>query len=504
MENQMTPLFTDTYQNSAGASPRPMVCRGEKKVEVPQKVLRCIWDEQLIRAEALETRAGEALEIVFPGHWNFGPGPDFKNAAIKVDGKTLEGDVVLNVYRPDALPVGPGGEFENAILSVYLWEDQAPHSMAKGTPHELQLKGRLTRGILELNDTLDFDSYPVLTQYDYGRCHKPLSRLSEEKLTRLLDASGEARVQVKMDRFLDHVLARGYEQAFFEGVAEALGYPANKRPFQALARALPLARLHGRLPASAGEAEKTLILEAALLGAAGLIDLPGSGEKALPQEDQAYFRKILALWKGMREMMPERTLTRADWKFGGIRPANSPYRRIAALAALLVKHADGGLFGDFTAALKQAVAVGKGLNRTTSARLSDFFCIDGAGYFTDHYSPGGKKLARPQQLVGAARLREIVVNIAVPVGLLYARASHSEALEAALNALLSSGMRTSDNRLMRFMRHYIFGDNVRMLKAIQNDKHTQGLIQVYQDYCTQNENNCLGYSFPDVVNRNFA
>ena len=197
----MTPLFTDTYQNSAGASPRPMVCRGEKKVEVPQKVLRCIWDEQLIRAEALETRAGEALEIVFPGHWNFGPGPDFKNAAIKVDGKTLEGDVVLNVYRPDALPVGPGGEFENAILSVYLWEGPAPHSMAKGTPHELQLKGRLTRGILELNDTLDFDSYPVLTQYDYGRCHKPLSRLSEEKLTRLLDAAGEARVQVEMDRF---------------------------------------------------------------------------------------------------------------------------------------------------------------------------------------------------------------------------------------------------------------------------------------------------------------
>ncbi len=48
-----------------------------------------------------------------------------------------------------------------------------------------------------------------------------------------MDAAGDARVQVKMDRFLDRVLAVGYEQAFYEGTAEALGYPANKKPFKA-------------------------------------------------------------------------------------------------------------------------------------------------------------------------------------------------------------------------------------------------------------------------------
>ena len=77
-------------------------------------------------------------------------------------------------------------------------------------------------------------------------------------------------------------------------------------------------------------------------------------------------------------------------------------------------------------------------------------------------------------------------------------------MEATLNWLLKSGKRTSDNRLMRFMKHYIFGNNEKMLKVLASDKQTQGLMQVYQDFCTQNENNCLSCRFPDVVNRNFA
>ncbi len=116
-------LFTTTYQHSRGPAPEATVHREGKRVEVPQKVLRLIWDEQLLRAEFLRTDGGEALEIVFPGHWNFGPGPDFKNAAIKVNGKTLEGDVTLHVYRPGA-DVDPGEDYSRVVLSVYLWRDR--------------------------------------------------------------------------------------------------------------------------------------------------------------------------------------------------------------------------------------------------------------------------------------------------------------------------------------------------------------------------------------------
>ncbi|MEC7641442.1 MAG: DUF2851 family protein [Nitrospinota bacterium] len=36
----------------------------------------------------MKTINGETLEVVFPGYWDFGGGPDFINAVIKVNGKT--------------------------------------------------------------------------------------------------------------------------------------------------------------------------------------------------------------------------------------------------------------------------------------------------------------------------------------------------------------------------------------------------------------------------------
>lgn len=39
---------------------------------------------------------------------------------------------------------------------------------------------------------------------------------------------------------------------------------------------------------------------------------------------------------------------------------------------------------------------------------------------------------------------------------------------------------------------------------LHSEKQKQGLMQVYQDFCTQNENNCLHCTFPNVVNRYFS
>ena len=53
------------------------------------------------------------------------------------------------------------------------------------------------------------------------------------------------------------------------------------------------------------------------------------------------------------------------------------------------------------------------------------------------------------------------------------------------------------------MSHYILGDKEQLLKELDSDRKTQGLMQVYQDYCTRNQNNCLRCQFPSVVERYF-
>ena len=242
-----TALFTDSYTKFTNWFSQIQVNEEESQVRVPEKTIRCIWNDQLFRTKQLRTTDGEELEIIFPGYWNFGPGPDFKSAAIKVNGKTLEGDVEIHVHSSDWKAHNHTGnpEYDKVVLHVFLWKSageppqrSAPdpypsksYSRHGAHNYELELKNFLTKGIFDLNDELDFDSYPVLHQFNYGLCHQPLARLSKEKLTYLLNAAGDARILVKMERFHDRIIINGYEQTFYEGVAEALGYPSNKERF---------------------------------------------------------------------------------------------------------------------------------------------------------------------------------------------------------------------------------------------------------------------------------
>jgi hypothetical protein len=153
-------------------------------------------------------------------------------------------------------------------------------------------------------------------------------------------------------------------------------------------------------------------------------------------------------------------LNREDWKFGGIRPANFPYRRIAALGHLIVRHQKNGgpsaMFADLIAEIQRAMSQpgNQGYSKKNREQTLRFFLYRRTGLLGRPLLPSGKKLSAPQALIGPARSSEITVNIVVPIGLIYARASKSVAMEATLNWLLKSGKRTSDNRLMRFMKHY--------------------------------------------------
>jgi Protein of unknown function (DUF2851) len=512
MENKMNPaleLFTDSFSKFTHGFTQVQVDEKEHKVRVPEKTIRCIWNEQLFTTRQLQTTGGEDLEIVFPGHWNFGPGPDFKNAAIKVNGKTLEGDVQIHVYSSDweTNDLTGNPEYDKVILHVFLWKSDDETISREAPPvHELELRNVLTKGILDLNDELDFDSYPTLYQHNYGRCHQPLSLLSKEKLTQLLNAAGDARILVKMERFHDRTIINGYEQTFYEGVAEALGYPNNKEPFQKLAGTLRLDTLQELLSKDLPEAEKILHIQALLFGSAGLIEFKNLDTASLPPDDRQYFEKLQRLWETYRSKVPPSRLTQSAWKFGGIRPANFPYRRIAALAHLIVRHEANGMFADTIKALQSCIAKdeNKGYHISIPKSFYDFFCVEADDYWASHYSPGGKRLDKGQLLIGSTRSKEITINIVIPIGLIYARASKSVSLETAFNVIFQSGIKSGDNKLLRFMRHYIFGDKKDMIAVLANDKQTQGLMQIYQDFCTQNENNCLKCQFPDVVAKYFS
>ena len=496
----MTALFSDAYLKFTHLYNQLQVREEDNTIRVPEKVIRCIWNDQLFCTPSLKTREGQNLEIVYPGYWNFGKGPDFTSATIKVNGKTYEGDVELHVYATDWNAHGHSGnpDFDNVILHVYMWQGRGkePRGKRQDLPFQFEIKDYLTKGILDLNDELDFENYPVLNHCNFGLCHQPLAELSQEKLTQLLNAAGEARVFTKMERFHDSIIIEGYEQTFYRGVAEALGYPENKQPFQVLADTLPLSELTSLVPAKASKNEKVLHYQALLFGFSGLMN----------NENKAGFRKLLPIWKACRDRVPRSPLTKKDWCFRAIRPANYPYRRLAGLAHLIGRHEKTGMFADFMGSYQKILTSSgdKIPDKKTLNAFNNFFCVASDDYWANHYTPDGKTLSQCQQLVGSARSREIIINIGLPIGLIFARAGKFIDLEKGLNALFQTGKKTSDNKLLRFMKHCIFGNREEMLQVLRSEKQIQGLMQIYQDFCTQNQNNCLHCPFPDVVKKYFS
>jgi len=498
----MTTTFSDAYLKFTQNYNQLQVREEDHTIRVPEKVIRCIWNDQMFCTPSLKTQEDQNLEIIYPGYWNFGKGPDFTSATIKVDGKTYEGDVELHVYSTDWNAHGHSSnpDFDNVILHVYMWQGRGKKPRAKSKqkslPFQFEIKDYLTKGILDLNDELDFANYPVLNHLNYGLCHHPLSQLPEDKLTQILNAAGEARVFTKMERFHDAIIIEGYEQTFYRGVAEALGYPENKQAFQTLADTLPLVELVNLVPKKLSKAKRILHYQALLFGVSGLMS----------DEGKAGFQKLLPIWKAYRDQIPNSPLSKEDWSFRTIRPANYPYRRIAALAHLIVRHEKEGMFADFIRSYQKILASSgyEPPDKKVLNTFNDFFCLSVDDYWANHYTPDGKTLTQSQQLVGSARSREIIINIGLPIGLIFARAGKFTELETGLNALFQSGKKASDHKLLRFMKHYIFGNQEGMLRVLNSEKQTQGLMQIYQDFCTQSQNNCLNCPFPDVVNKYFS
>ena len=522
MENKVTsgqPVFTDTYRKFTDLYFKTLV-QEEDELKIPEKVIRCIWNDQMFKGSILNTTDGESLEVLFPGYWNFGPGPDFKKAAIKVNDKPYVGDVELHVYGSDwkAHKHSENSEYDNVILHVFMWKGRGKRKslpdpsnreikkhLSGAHIYELEIINFLNKGVIQIKDELDFDNYPTLNKFNYGRCHGPLSRLSQPKLALLLNAAGDARIFTKMERYHDRVIANGYEQTFYEGLAEALGYPNNKQPFQTLAESLPLASLKEVLSSAPKKEDQRLLIQALLFGVAGLIDFKSLDLHSLPDEDRNYFEKIRKLWNRHKDPFMASQMAPRQWKFGGMRPANFPYRRIAGLSALIHQRLERGIFADYLEHLKSAISVSGDKGYTVPTRKAfDFFRVEANGYWGLHYSPGGKELSAPQQLIGQDRSREITVNICIPLGIIYARASKSVPLETAFCLLFQAEKKPTDNQWIRFMKHYILGNKKDMVGLLTSDKRTQGLMQIYQDFCTKNENNCLRCNFPGVVERFFS
>jgi hypothetical protein len=156
-------------------------------------------------------------------------------------------------------------------------------------------------------------------------CHTAVARLGDAAVRGVLQDGGVARLREKSARVTSLIGELGAEEALYVALAQALGLTANVEPMARLARALPLAELRALAVASAAPEEA---IEAALLGAAGLLD----GQATLWAEGERVER-LRACWHAFGAPRA----TGISWDAAPRRPGTGPRERLLALAALLLR-----------------------------------------------------------------------------------------------------------------------------------------------------------------------
>lgn len=214
----------------------PFVC--------PERVLQKIWARGEFARGRAETVAGERVEVVRLGKWNSLGGPDFHDAAFRIAGRLVEGDVEVHFHARDWNAHGHGEDrkYDRVVLHVVLFP---PPAGSEGVRHRdgraiptLVLLPLLLR---DLEECVSDDGLEVLTARDDWRALAELENRSPAEVRHLLGNEAEMRWRQKV-RFARLRIERlGWEGAAHRTVLEILGYRLNRTPMLMAAESFPLA-----------------------------------------------------------------------------------------------------------------------------------------------------------------------------------------------------------------------------------------------------------------------
>ncbi len=247
----------------------------------PERILQQIWLRGDFAHEGLRLRDGRKLRIIKRGRWNRLPGPDFKDAEFNFgeldSGGGVRGDVEVHLKAKDWEHHGHAADaaYRNVVLHVVLFPSTV---VATGRGDGFQIP------ILELLPLLEQDLEAFVEEAAMERlASRPYSRLREvivsespERLRSEVARHAALRWSAKVALARRRIELLGWDEACHRRALEVLGYRPNRDAMLMVAESWPLQDW-----------------------------LSGS---ARPEE----------IWASMKDR----------WVNSGVRPANSPKRRL--------------------------------------------------------------------------------------------------------------------------------------------------------------------------------
>ena len=407
---------------------------------------------------SFQSVAGEQIEVVQFGTWNRAAGPDFVDAALRVNhGGIVRGNIEFDLVDQswEAHGHATNSAFDDTALHVFV---------AAGT-RSFFSRTSANRNVPQVR--VDPTALPAGFETNLplarpGRCHAPLRGLPEEKVRGILEAAAKFRLARKAQRLGRLIESHGLDEALYQELAGALGYKQNRLPFTLLAQRLSLKTLQ-MMPNE---------LEAILFGCAGFLDAPDLAK--FEAGTRNYLRGLWNRWWSRRDEMKRLILPPRTWRLSGTRPMNHPQRRLAALATLAA---------DWNKLLCS-------LGESDLDATRDYFLSRSHPYWDHHYTLTSSPTGAAMALIGETRVTEILANVILP--LRQAQTGTAWAAYEKLPACLT-------NRRLETGAARLFGDDPRRVSLLKTVAHQQGLLQIYEDFCLQDNSDCAQCPFPEQM-----
>jgi hypothetical protein len=403
------------------------------KTNFPEKFIYHIWDAQHIRYrdqsdKTLKTVSGRELRIHFAGHFNTMSGADFRNATIEIDGENFEGDIEIHINSSDWYQHGhdENPAYNNVILHVVYNHN---HHIDRTI-----LEDSAMIEILEIQDLFTSEIQILFAEYtecDFRQKEKfcrLFSTIRPEFFTDFLHSCGLARLEKKKQRFSAELSFVSIDQLFYQSLFEALGYARNKVPFYLFAKDHGWIYYRNLYISSSGMTIDDFV--ESLVSNAGFESMPHN----------------------------------YDWYMFRIRPQNHPLTRIYQIAPFLYSSFETSL----TTTIQSLFSYKKDeFNiKIFKKRLYNTLCVDNK--YTKYN-------------LGRERINTIVVNIFLPILLVYAELTADTELNSLCRLIYTEFDPLSENHTTNIMRNYMTDTQYALSqsKAI----YQQGLLHIYHKYC---------------------
>ena len=410
--------------------------------------------------------AGDKVDIIQFGTWNREAGPDFRDAAIQINGGEpvrgcIEIDLLDRSWETHSHAISPA--FEATVLHVFVEKSH----------REFFTRTRSNRNIPQV--CIDPATAPEVFNPNIplarpGRCQAPLKDLPVERVYGVLQAAAQFRLRQKANRIRNKVDTHGRDETLFQEIASALGYKENKLPFTLLAQRLPLRLLR----------ENVRDCEALLFGGAGFLETPDLD--VYKKSAREYVRELWDRWWPHRDELQRFILPGNTWRLSSTRPLNHPQRRLAALAILA---------HDWSRLQRAS-------GKSSVAAANDFFEGLEHPFWNFHYTLSAAASPKKMALIGDSRVADILANVLFPFWVAH-DSDPSTPPSTPLWEEYAKLPTQLSNRRLETAATRLFGNDTRRKQFLKTVAHQQGLLQIYEDFCMQDNSDCARCPFPEQM-----